>query len=99
MLSKDGIIIEVASSLITVIISSITFFIFGYLCHHYRQKQRVTPPIPVVNQPPVYENVLPKQNLEQNLEMKENIAYGPIAIVSLWIKTIKPPKVQVHDPF
>ena len=30
----------------------------------------------------MYENVLPEQNLEQSLEMKENIAYGPIAIVS-----------------
>ena len=82
LLSEDGIIIAVASSLITVIVSSITFFIFGYFCHHCRQKQRVTPPISVVNQPPVYENVLPEQNLEQNLEMKENIAYGPIAIVN-----------------
>ena len=85
MSSEDGIIIiiiAVTSSLITVIISSIIFFIFGYLCHHYCQKQRVTPPIPVVNRPSVYENVLPEQNLEQNLEMKENIAYGPIAIVN-----------------
>ena len=79
MLSEDGIIIAVASSLIAVIISSITFFIFGYFCHHYCQKQRVTPPISVANRPPMYENVLPEQNLEQNLELKDNIAYGPIA--------------------
>ena len=82
LLSEDGIIIAVTSSLITVIISSIIFFILGYLCHHYRQKQRVTPPISVMNWPPVYENILPEQNLEQNLEMKENIAYDPIVIVS-----------------
>ena len=26
----------------------------------------------------MYENVVPEQNTEQDLELKENIAYGPI---------------------
>ena len=68
-----------ASSLITFVISSIVFSIFGYFCHHYRQKQKRTLPISVMNRTPVYENVILEQNLEQDLEMKENIAYGPIA--------------------
>ena len=29
-----------------------------------------------------YENVIPEQNTEQDLELKENIAYGPIVIIS-----------------
>ena len=81
LLSEDG-IIAVASSLITFIISSVGFFISGYSCHHYRQKQKWTLPISVMNRNPVYENVLPEQILEQGLELKENIAYGPIAMVS-----------------
>ena len=28
------------------------------------------------------EIVIPEQNTEQDLELKENIAYGPIAIIS-----------------
>ena len=78
LLSEDR-KIAVASSLITLIISSIAFFIFGYSCHHYHQKQKHTLPIPVTNRIPVYENVIPEQTLEQDLELKDNIAYGPIA--------------------
>ena len=81
LLSEDG-KIAVTSSLITFIISSIVFFIFGYFCHHCRQKQKRTRPVPVTNRTPVYENVIPEQNLEQDLELKENIAYGPIASFS-----------------
>ena len=69
------------SSVITFVISSILFFIFGYLCHLYRGKQEQALPTPV-NTPtpqPVYEEVL--QNAEQNLELKENIAYGPVATI------------------
>ena len=79
-LSEDGKI--AVASLITFIVSSIVFFIVGCFCHHYCQKQKQTPPISVMNRTPVYENVIPEQTLEQDLEMKENIAYGPIAIVS-----------------
>ena len=60
----------VALSVSTFIITSIVFFIFGYLCRHYRQKQTQTPPIPVVNRIPVYENVIPEQTKEQDLEWK-----------------------------
>ena len=69
-----------ASSVVTLIISSVVFFTFGYFCRHYRQKQTQALPIPFTNRIPeaVYENVTPEQNTEQDLELKENIAYGPI---------------------
>lgn len=52
LLSEDG-KIAVASSLImtTFIISSIVFFIFGYFCHHYRQKRIL--PTPIENTTPI----------------------------------------------
>ena len=81
LLSEDG-KIAVASSVITLIISSVVFFTFGYICRHYRQKQTQALPIPVMNRTPVYENVIPEQNTEQDLELKENIAYGPITCAS-----------------
>ena len=74
--------VTVASSVSTFITTSIVFFIYGYLCQHYCQKQTQTAPIPVTNRTPVYKNVIPEQNKEQDLELNENIAYGPIMIVS-----------------
>ena len=46
------------------------------------QKQTQSPPIPATNRTPVYENVIPEQILEMDLELNENIAYGLIATVS-----------------
>ena len=71
-----------ASSVSTFIITSVVFLTFGCLCHHYPQKTKQTLPVPVMNRIPLYENVIPEQNTEQDLELKENVAYGPIAIVS-----------------
>ena len=81
LIREDG-KIAVASSVSTFIITSVVFFIFGYLCRHYRQKQTQFPPIPLTNRTPVYENVIPERNKEQDLELNENIAYGPITIVN-----------------
>ena len=80
LLGQDG-IIAIASSVTTFIITSIVFFTFGYLCRHYRQKQEQTHPPPAKRPTPgpVYEDVLPTKNTEQYLELKENIAYGPLA--------------------
>ena len=62
--------------MITFAISSVMFFIFGYLCRHYRQKpgQSSTPA-------PLYEDIL-QQNTRQDMELQENIAYGPIATIN-----------------
>ena len=65
------------ASLTTFIVSSVTFFIFGYFCHHCRQKQ--TLPDPTANTTPVYENVLPTQDPGRDMELQENVAYGPLA--------------------
>ena len=61
------------ASLTTFIISSFTFFTFGYFCHHRRQKQ--TLPAPIENSIPMYETVLPAQDLERDMELQENVAY------------------------
>ena len=80
LLSEDG-KIAVASSLITLIISSVVFFTFGYFCRHCQQRPKQTSPIPIRSTIPVYENVTIEQDTctEQDLELKENVAYGPIA--------------------
>ena len=80
LLSEDG-RIAVASSLITFIVSSVLFFTFGYFCHHCQQKpkQASSIPNPVRSTVPVYENVtLEQDTAEQDLELKENVAYGPL---------------------
>ena len=66
------------ASFLTFAISSVVFFIIGYLCHHciYCQKFEQTLPILVI---PVYEEVLPQSNANQDSELKENIAYVPIS--------------------
>ena len=71
-----------ALSVSTFIITSVVFFTLGYLCHHCHQKpkQTSTLSIPVKNIVPLYENVIPEQDTEQDLELKENVAYGPVAI-------------------
>ena len=77
LLSEEG-KIAVASSVITFAITSIVFFAFGYFCHHYHHKQKQTLPTQTKNATPVYENVLPTQDPERDMELKENIAYGPL---------------------
>ena len=70
-LSEDG-KIAVASSVSTFIITSVVFFTFGYLCHHYHHKPKQVFPVPVPSAIPLY---LPEQDTEQDLELKENVAY------------------------
>ena len=62
----------------TFIVTSIVFFTFGYLCRHCHRKQEQTrlPPAKTPIPGPVYEDVLPTH---KDLELKENIAYGPLA--------------------
>ena len=65
------------ASLTTFIVSSFTFFIFGYFCHHRRQKQTLPPQIE--SSTPMYETVLPPQDLQRDMELQENVAYCPLA--------------------
>ena len=71
-----------ASSVNTFIITSVVFLTFGCLCHHYHHKPKQILPVPVMNRTPLYKNVIPEQNTKQDLELTENVACGPIAIVS-----------------
>ena len=67
-----------ASSITIFVVASALFFIVGYLCGHFRQKMRKTvetvPPAVGQTQIPYYDDVV----LKQELELKANVAYGPI---------------------
>ena len=73
-----------ATSVTTFIVTSVVFFTFGYLCDRYRRKQEQTRPPPAKRPTPgpVYEDVLPTQNTEQDLELRENIAYAQVANIN-----------------
>ena len=77
LLSRDG-RIAVASSLITAAVMSLLFFTIGFLCRHFCRKERkmagtVSSPVGQT-QIPYYDNVV----LKQELELKANVAYGPV---------------------
>jgi hypothetical protein len=78
-LSSDG-KIAIASSVSVAIAASILFSTFGYLCGLHRHKKQLlkqkSPPTPN-KLTPVYEDILPKKENEQTLELKSNIAYAP----------------------
>ena len=84
-LSQDG-KIAVASSVTVFTMASISFFIVGFLCGHFCQKKRklantaagetVLPGVATGGQTqiPYYDDVV----LKREVELKENVAYGPI---------------------
>ena len=58
----------------------ILFFITGFLCGHFYQMNRKragTNPPSGQAQIPYYDDVVLQQS-EQELELKENVAYGPV---------------------
>ena len=89
-LSPDG-KIAVASSVTMFTVASILFFIIGFLCGHFCQKKsksstraaagETVPPggSGGQTQTPYYDNVVIQQS-DQELELKENVAYGPIKL-------------------
>lgn len=80
-LSHDG-KIAIASSISVAIAASVLFSTFGYLCGHCRQKKQLlkqkSPSSADKPTPVLYEDILPKKENEQKLELKSNIAYAPI---------------------
>jgi hypothetical protein len=102
-LSREG-EIAVASSVTVFTVTSILFFIVGFLCGHFCQKKRISstaageavPPAgsggaaaseavtPAesggLTQTPCYDDVVLQQPMpnEQELQLKENVAYGPL---------------------
>ena len=71
----------VASSVTVFVVTSILFFIIGFLSRHFcRKKKRTAADNNVAKkQIPCYEDVVLKQP-DQELELKENVAYGPVYI-------------------
>ena len=58
--------------------ASVVFFIIGFLCGHFYQKKgrnSETLPPSEGTQAPYYDDIVLKQQNEQELELKENIAY------------------------
>ena len=74
--------IAVASSIASFAVGSLVFFVVGYLCRCLQQRHKQlaepthVPPL-VNNVAPVYDDIIPKPH-EQELELKSNIAYGPL---------------------
>ena len=87
-LSRDG-KIAVASSVTVFAVASILFFVVGFLCGHFCQKKRKSSTRAAAGetvppggsgghtQTPCYDDVV-IQLSDQELELKENVAYGPI---------------------
>ena len=77
-LSQEG-KIAVASSVTVFTVASILIFTVGFLCGHFCHKKRKTaaetvPPAGEQTQIPYCDDVV----LKQELELKTNVAYGPI---------------------
>ena len=73
-LSRDG-KIAVASLVTALVVASILFFIVGFLCGNFYQKRR-SRRISGQTQIPYYDDVMLHQPDEQELELKENVAYA-----------------------
>ena len=81
-LSRDG-KIAVASSVTVFFVASILFFFTGFLSGHFcQQKKRLavetSPAAGGQTQIPYYDDVVLQQPDEQDLELKDNVAYAPV---------------------
>ena len=71
-----------ASSITIFVVASILFFIVGFLFGHFCRKERKTTetvPCEKTHSIPYYDDVVLKQR-EEELELKENVAYGPVPV-------------------
>ena len=80
--SVNILIAAILSTVVAFIVIIILTFAVGFVCGHYlgRKSSREIPDSPTGNQPvPVYEDVLLSavKHQEQDLELKENVAYCP----------------------
>ena len=70
----------VASSVTVFVVTSILFFIIGFLSRLFYQRERKTADHKVAKkQIPYHDDVVLKQH-EQELDLKKNVAYGPVCI-------------------
>ena len=68
-----------ASSITVFAVTSILFFIIGFLSRHFcRKERRMARTASSIEQPqiPYYDDVVLKQQEEQELELKDNVAYA-----------------------
>ena len=82
------VIIAVVSSVTVFILSSILFFIIGFVSGRFSKREKSssnvhtsedrTIPTPSPQQSVVYEDIIAPRQHDKDLEMKENVAYGPI---------------------
>ena len=73
----------IASSVTVFVASSVSFFIIGFLCQHLAHVCCKPKPLsesgslseerPTV---PLYDDVIPQQKTQEQLELNENVAYG-----------------------
>ena len=77
----------VSSTVVAFLVISLLIFAVGFVCGHYfgqksKQPSTGTPDHPSASQPgvPVYEDVASSamEQQEGGLQMKENVAYGPL---------------------
>ena len=71
-LTKEGKIAVASSVIIVFTVASILFFIVGFLCGHFgicRKKERNNTAEGVA---------VPPKEFDQELELQENVAYGPL---------------------
>ena len=75
----DAATLVMVSSISVFILTSITFFLFGYAC---RCRQRCEKPgVQTLENRPVYENVVPQLTTEQvDLELTRNEAYESLNV-------------------
>lgn len=71
MVNQETVIVAVSSSIITFVLSSVAFFIFGYICGCKCKKTRTTGD--TVSSMEVTQPVQ-----QQHIELSENLAYGRI---------------------
>ena len=64
-------------------VTSILFFVVGFLSRHFicQNKKTVVDHEIVKKQTPVYDDVVLKGESERELQLKENIAYGPVRTI------------------
>ena len=76
--STDVLAAAVSSTVVAFLVISLLTFIIGliHFSRKFKQSSKETPSQPV----PLYEDVLPSavKHQEQDLELKENVAYGPL---------------------
>ena len=80
---EGGVQAAIASSVTVFVVSSVSFFIIGFLCRHFAHVCVKPKPLsesgsPSEERPTVslYDDVIPQQQTHEQLELNENVAYG-----------------------